>query len=87
MERNVQYGPPAIIEHQEFGKTGSSFTKILKGSLGGCPELSLFETTRFAPNNHSFALASSDVKKECGRRQNLGVAPVRLELTTSKVRT
>ena len=61
--------------------------KIEKGGLVGRPELSLVETTRFAPYNHSLALTSSHVKKERSWRQNLGVAPVRLELTTSKVRT
>ena len=58
-----------------------------KGGHGGRPELSLVETTRFAPYNQSLALGASGVKKERDRPENLGVAPVRLELTTSKVRT
>src|ERR1700689_2070177 len=41
--------------------------------------------TRFAPYIYSLALTAFDVKKEGDRRRDLGVAPVRLELTTSKV--
>jgi hypothetical protein len=57
-----------------------------KGGHVGRPKLSLVETTRFAPYNQIFALSSADVKMQRALRQNLGVAPVRLELTTFKVR-
>jgi hypothetical protein len=43
--------------------------------------------TRFAPYAYSLALTSYDVKNERDSQPNLGVALVRLELTTSKVRT
>ena len=58
-----------------------------KGGLVSRPKISLVEATRFAPYILSFALTSSDVKYERDGPQNLGVAPVRLELTTSKVRS
>lgn len=45
-----------------------------KGGVGGRPELSLVELTRFAPYIGNFALTSPDVKKERESRRNLGVA-------------
>ena len=88
-ESSISELPTLCKERKGWGtrQTGRFLAANRKGGFGGRPELSLVEATRFAPYIHSFALASTDVKKECDSRQNLGVAPVRLELTTSKVRT